>query len=156
MCHTDSRWILCRLSLCEACRGIEPMEKKMNKKEKTITKKTPSTSSSKRKSCAKSSGIKKDYLPSKNVCKVTFRLPGCAASGARSVHIVGEFNNWAIHTNPMKRLKNGDYAIALELEPGREYQFRYLIDESIWENDHQADRYIKSPYGDCDNSVVVV
>jgi 1,4-alpha-glucan branching enzyme len=132
------------------------MEKKMNKKETTSTKKTSSSNSSKTKLYGKSSGIKKDYCASKNVCKVTFRLPGCAASGAQSVHIVGEFNNWAIHANPMKRLKNDDYTIALELEPGREYQFRYLIDESIWENDHQADSYVKSPYGDCDNSVVAV
>ena len=128
----------------------------MDKKETTRTKKTSSSNSSKRKSCAKNSGIKKDHLESKNVCKVTFRLPGGAAPGAKSVHIVGEFNNWAIHASPMKRLKNGDYTIALELEPGREYQFRYLIDESIWENDHQADSYVKSPYGDCDNSVVAV
>jgi 1,4-alpha-glucan branching enzyme len=132
------------------------MEEKMNKKEKTITKKVPSTSSSKKGSLTKNSGIKKDYLKSKNVCRVTFRLPGQAASEAKSVHIVGEFNNWAIHANPMKRLKTGDYSISLELEPGREYQFRYLIDESIWENDHQADRYIKSPFGDFDNSVVVL
>jgi 1,4-alpha-glucan branching enzyme len=132
------------------------MEKKMKKKETASTKKTSSSSSSKTKSCEKSSGIKKDYLASKNACKVTFRLPGQAAPGAQSVHIVGEFYNWAIHASPMKRLKNGDYTIALELEAGREYQFRYLIDETLWENDHQADRYVKSPYGDCDNSVVAV
>jgi 1,4-alpha-glucan branching enzyme len=135
---------------------LEPMEEKMNKKEKTIAKKTPSTSSSGKRASTKSSGIKKEYLKSKNVCKVTFKLPGQAASDAKSVHIVGEFNNWAIHATPMKRLKNGDYTIALELETGREYQFRYLIDEASWENDHQADRYIKSPFGDCDNSVVAV
>jgi len=87
---------------------------------------------------------------------VTFRLPGSAVPGAQQVHIVGEFNEWSRHANPMKRLKNGDYTIALELEPGREYQFRYLIDGATWENDHNADRYIQSPFGDCDNSVVAV
>ena len=56
----------------------------------------------------------------------------------------------------MKKLKNGNYAVTLELKPGREYQFRYLIDESKWENDWNADKYVKSPYGDSDNSVVVV
>ena len=128
----------------------------MQKKEKAITDKTSLTNTSKTKSYTKSNGIKKEYLKTKNVCKVAFRLPGSAALAAKSVHVVGEFNNWAIHANPMKKLKCGDYTITLELEPGREYQFRYLIDESMWENDHHADRYVKSPYGDCDNSVVVV
>ena len=101
-------------------------------------------------------GLKKEYLKSRNVCKVTFRLPSIAAVDAKHVHIVGDFNNWNIHDNPMKRLKNGDYTITLELEPGWEYQFKYFIDELKWENDWNADKYVKSPYGDSDNSVVIV
>ncbi len=90
-----------------------------------------------------------------NVCRVTFRLPETAAPDARSVCIVGDFNDWNIHANPMKRLENVDYIIKLDLETGREYQFRYLIDELKWENDWNADKYVKSSYGDCDNSVVL-
>jgi hypothetical protein len=56
----------------------------------------------------------------------------------------------------MKRLKSGDFTICLELEPGRRYQYRYLIDDSRWENDWQADSYVASPYGDSENSVVIV
>ncbi len=56
----------------------------------------------------------------------------------------------------MKKLKRGDYTIKLDLEPEREYQFRYLIDELKWENDWKADKYVKNPYGDSDNSVVIV
>ena len=103
-----------------------------------------------------SAGIKKEYLKSRKVCKVTFRLPKVAATDAKSVCIVGDFNNWNIRTNPMKKLKNGNYTITLELEAGREYQFRYLIDECKWENDWNADKYVRSPYGDSDNSVIVV
>ena len=55
----------------------------------------------------------------------------------------------------MKKLKKGEYTIKLDLEPGREYQFRYLIDELKWENDWNADKYVQSPYGDSDNSVVM-
>ncbi len=101
-------------------------------------------------------GIKKEYLKSGGVCKVTFRLPKIAATNAKTVCIVGEFNNWNIYANPMKKLKSGEFTITLELEPGREYQFRYLIDEHTWENDWSADKYVKGPYGDSDNSVVVV
>jgi 1,4-alpha-glucan branching enzyme len=100
-------------------------------------------------------GIKKQYLKSRKACKVTFRLPRIAAPGAKAVCIVGDFNGWSIYADPMKKLKSGDFTITLELEPGREYQFRYLIDEQRWENDWNADRYEKSPYG-TDNSVVIV
>jgi hypothetical protein len=104
----------------------------------------------------RTAGIKKEYLEGGKLCKVTFRLPSIAAPSAKSVCIVGDFNNWNIHGNRMKKLKNGDYCITLNLVPGREYQFRYFIDESKWENDWNADKYVKSPWGDSDNSVVVV
>ncbi len=90
------------------------------------------------------------------MCNVTFRLPKEAAQGAKNVTLVGDFNNWNIHANPMKKLKSGDYTITLDLEKGGQYQFRYLIDEITWENDWNADKYVKSPYGDVDNSVVII
>jgi 1,4-alpha-glucan branching enzyme len=107
------------------------------------------------KSTKASVGVKKEYLKGVNVCRVTFRLPKAAAPDAKSVHIVGDFNNWNISANPMKMLENGDYITKLDLETGKEYQFRYLIDESIWENDWNADKYVKSIYGDHDNSVII-
>ena len=100
--------------------------------------------------------IKKQYLKSKPVCKVTFRLPEDAAGSAKSANIVGEFNEWNIYATPMKRLKNGSFVLTLDLEPNREYQFRYLLDDEIWENDGEADKYVPNPYGDSENSVVVV
>ncbi len=101
-------------------------------------------------------GTRKEYLESKNVCRVTFILPEVAAPDARSVCVVGDFNDWNIEANRMKRQENGDYSITLDLKPKREYQFRYLINGSRWENDWSADKYVKSPYGDSDNSVIVV
>lgn len=101
------------------------------------------------------SGIKKQYLKTLPVCKVTFRLPGEAAHDARHVSIVGDFNNWNEHGIPLKRLKNGEFKVTLELPCSNEYRFRYLIDGTHWENDWCADKYIPNPYG-CDDSVVVV
>jgi CheY-like chemotaxis protein len=100
--------------------------------------------------------VEKKFLETKKASRITFRLPKVAAPDAKSVCIVGDFNNWDIHANPMKKQENKDYVILLDLEQGREYQFRYLIDESKWENDWKADKYVKSPYGDSDNSVVIV
>lgn len=101
-------------------------------------------------------GMKKTYLKTKNACNVTFKLPKPAAPGATRVALVGDFNNWDVNAHPMKRLRNGDFTVTVQLEPGREYAFRYLIDDVRWENDWDADKYVKSPYGDSDNSVVVL
>jgi 1,4-alpha-glucan branching enzyme len=119
------------------------------KKSRTTTKRTI-----REKTTSTSGGIKKEHFKTKNICRVTFRLPKIATPKAKNVCIVGDFNNWNIRANPMKKLKNGDYTIKLDLEPGREYQFRYFIDESRWENDWNADKYVRSLYGDSDNSVV--
>ena len=100
-------------------------------------------------------GIKKEFLKTKKACRVTFRLPRSAAPDAKSVCIVGDFNKWDIHANPMEKQENGDYIAVFGLESGREYQFRYLIDESRWENDWNADKYVSSPYGDSENSVII-
>ncbi len=100
--------------------------------------------------------LKKQYLKSRNGCKVTFRLPKNAAPDAKTVHIVGEFNGWSTVKTPMRRLKNGEFTVVIELVPGRSYQFRYLIDQNRWENDWKADEYVKSDFGDCENSVVAV
>jgi hypothetical protein len=128
-------------------------------REKT-TKKTAAEKTAVRRSVSKESpvsmGIEKKYLKRRNVCKVTFRLSKTAAPDAKSVCIVGDFNDWNIHANRMKKQKNGGYTIKLELQPGKEYQFRYLIDGFRWENDWNADRYVRSPYGGSDNSVIMV
>ncbi len=50
--------------------------------------------------------------------------------------------------------KDRNWKITVDLEPGREYQFRYLVDGQRWFNDPQADKYIPNPYGD-QNAVVV-
>ncbi len=122
---------------------------------KLTTKRTIRKEATSEKSTTTSGGIKKEYFKTKNICRVTFRLPKIAASDAKSVCLVGDFNNWNIYASPMKKLKNGDYTIKLDLEPGKEYQYRYFIDESKWENDWNADKYVKSLYGDSDNSVVM-
>ena len=101
-------------------------------------------------------GIKKQYLKTKRMCKVTFILPNTIAGNADSVCIVGDFNNWNNTANPMKKNKIKGFTATLELEPDREYQFRYLINGSKWENDPNADKYVQSPFEDSENSVVSI
>jgi 1,4-alpha-glucan branching enzyme len=98
----------------------------------------------------------KKYIRTKPVCKVTFHLPKEAAKGARTATIVGDFNGWDYTATPMKRDRSGGFKVTLELEKDKEYQFRYLLDGAIWENDSEADRYVMAGIGDAENSVIVV
>ena len=100
--------------------------------------------------------IRKQYLKSRPLCKATFRIPEEMGTSAKTAHIVGEFNDWKFFATPMKKLKSGAFAATLELEPGREYQFRYLLDKEIWENESDADKSVPTGYGDSDNSVIII
>ena len=100
--------------------------------------------------------LKKRFLKTRPICKVTFRISRKAAGDAEMVNLVGDFNNWSVTQTPMNRLKSGEFTLTLDLEIDEEYQFRYLIDGSRWENDWAADKYVPSPFPGSDNSVVVV
>lgn len=100
--------------------------------------------------------MKKRFLKTKPVCKVTFELPREAVNGAREVALVGDFNDWCGQKALMKQRKDGGFCITIDLPANREYQFKYLIDGSRWENDWSADKYRPNSLGDCENSVVVV
>ena len=135
-------------------------EKTQLQARRTLAKKSASNNGAKklasREVTVRKAGIRKEYLESENVCRVTFMLPKMAAPDAESICVVGDFNDWNTEANRIKKKKNGDYAITLDLKTKREYQFRYLINGFRWENDWNADKYVKSPYGDSDNSVIVV
>jgi len=96
--------------------------------------------------------LKKQYLK-RGTVKVDFVLPAAVAADAESAYLVGDFNNWDEGATPMKKLKNGTFKVTLDLEPGREYRFRYLVNGNQWHNDWDADRYEANPFSG-DNSVV--
>ena len=100
--------------------------------------------------------IKKQYLKSKPICKVTFKIEPSAGNDAKEAWLVGDFNDWSTSATPMKRLKNGGFTTTLDLEKGREYQFRYRLGEHQWANEEEADRQAPSPYEDSRNSVIDV
>ncbi|MBU0491368.1 MAG: isoamylase early set domain-containing protein [Chloroflexi bacterium] len=97
--------------------------------------------------------ITKTFVPNSTRVRVTFEVP--SSIWAETIHLVGDFNDWDQRAHPLKKSRNGDAAwrVTLDLEPGRAYQFRYLVDGREWHNDWQADAYVPNPFGG-DNSVV--
>jgi 1,4-alpha-glucan branching enzyme len=93
--------------------------------------------------------LKKRRFAKDNVVKVTFTLPADVAHD--SVRVVGEFNGWEGTT--LEKQKDGSWKATVELEPGREYEFRYWLDNARWMNDPTADGYVSNPFG-AENSVV--
>lgn len=86
------------------------------------------------------------------MCKVTFKIPEHVGNGATMAHVVGAFNDWSTSATPMKRLKNGAFSTTVELEKGRSYQFRYLLGGTRWENDPDADDFLRTPFGNSYNA----
>jgi len=100
--------------------------------------------------------IKKDYSKNRKSCTVSFIVTPEAAKGVGGITIVGDFNNWDRSADPLIRGADGSWKAVLVLDAGREYQFRYLFDALRWENEWNADKYLPTPYGDSENSVVFV
>ncbi len=95
--------------------------------------------------------LKKRFFKTKDTCKVTFELPKDIA--AKSVALAGDFNGWNAQVTPLKKVK-GAWRVTLELQTGREYQYRYFVNDAEWHNDWLADKYVSNNV-DGDNSVVV-
>jgi 1,4-alpha-glucan branching enzyme len=101
--------------------------------------------------------LKKQYVKSRKVAKITFELGEDdipETIEVQEVHLVGDFNNWERTATPMGRSKDGGFRTTVELAPGREYLFRYLVNGQHWLNDPQADGYVPSGLGE-DNCVVL-
>ncbi len=97
--------------------------------------------------------IEKKFLKAKPVCKVKFTLEGEQYNDISSIVLVGDFNEWKIGETPLKKAKTGPWSVTLDLESGKNYEFRYLIDGTNWENDPEADGLQDSGLGS-ENSVL--
>ncbi|MBN1426941.1 MAG: isoamylase early set domain-containing protein [Anaerolineae bacterium] len=96
--------------------------------------------------------LQKRYLSQGKICEVTFILP--PSINAKSAVLVGDFNNWNKTSAPMTSAEGGTWQAKVNLNIGREYQFRYFVNGSEWHNDWEADKYVMNPYGG-ENSVVI-
>jgi len=91
-----------------------------------------------------------------------FRKPGGRANvtftldprvDAQTAAVCGEWNDWSPSADVMRRDADGGFSVTVELEAGRAYRFRYLLDGVRWDNDWAADAYLPNSFGG-DDSVV--
>ncbi len=98
--------------------------------------------------------IEKHYVrrSDRQTVQVRFSLPDSV--WADTIYLVGDFNDWNRTEVPLRRARQGEWFITVELDIGHAYQFRYLCDNHHWMNDSHADAYVPNPHGS-DNFVVV-
>jgi len=94
--------------------------------------------------------VKKQFLKSKPICKVTFTVP---AKEAKRVAVLGTFNQWDTKAAQLRKLKNGTFKGTIDLPTEQQYQFRYLVD-SEYKNDEQADAFVWNDYAGAENGVL--
>lgn len=103
--------------------------------------------------------VKKQFLKSKPVVKVTFEVSKQAAGEAQQVFLLCESNDW--QRTPLKQLKDGRFKVTVDLPTDDKDDFEYrfckvMADGSeVFDNDWEAEIYRPGPFGS-DNSVVTV
>jgi hypothetical protein len=74
--------------------------------------------------------------------KITFLLPAEIVADASGGLLLGEFNNWNKEQGfSLKKSKDGSMKAIVELETGKSYEYRYLLDGGRWVNDQNASAY---------------
>lgn len=84
--------------------------------------------------------LKRTFLIEKQKCEVKFSVSGTDSSGIKSVSLAGDFNDWNVNKNPLKRNADGSFSCTLELQLYKRYEFKYFID-SEWVTPENADDY---------------
>ncbi|MCL9774164.1 isoamylase early set domain-containing protein [Vibrio methylphosphonaticus] len=93
--------------------------------------------------------INKRFFKTKDEVEVTFELDG---ANVDSVVLMAEFHDWQpIQMKKVAKTKSFKYRTRLPKDA--EYQFRYLVNETEWVNDAEADHYVPNGFG-ADNGIV--
>jgi len=100
--------------------------------------------------------IRKTYIRRKDICRVEFTVPSKVGKTAEVIQVLGDFNRWSYCTPPMKKTKDGRHVSVQELPLNKTYQFRYLVNGSVWMNDKEADQLIPSNEKQLFNSLIIL
>ena len=90
--------------------------------------------------------IKKQFVKSRNTTKVTFELGSDVE--AEAVHLIADYNSWS--PVAFEQLKSGKWKLTQEVEPGQNYEFRYVLEQDgnyEFINDPEADYTVPNDQG---------
>ncbi|MGF1720698.1 isoamylase early set domain-containing protein [Vibrio kyushuensis] len=86
----------------------------------------------------------KKYFKTKNEVEITFQWPKEDVE-TKSVAVCGDFNQW--QSTPMKLNRQKVFTTKIRLPKESNFEFRYLVNDTQWENDPAADGYVSNSYG---------
>jgi 1,4-alpha-glucan branching enzyme len=96
--------------------------------------------------------VKKQFVKTKPVCKVTFSVE---AKEAITASVVGDFNNWNQQEGALSKLKNGSFKGAFDIPKEASYEFKYLID-GAYVNEIESDSFKWNEFAGSENGVLDV
>ncbi|MGE5520403.1 MAG: isoamylase early set domain-containing protein [Candidatus Dadabacteria bacterium] len=95
--------------------------------------------------------IQKTYYKTKDYCKVKFTVKPEAAETVAIHGLNGDWNNSVI----MSKKKDGSFTCDVSLPRDTQHEFKYLVNQTEWVNEPEADKELPNPFGNS-NSVIVL
>jgi hypothetical protein len=95
--------------------------------------------------------VQKTYYKTKDYCKVKFSFN---AENAETIEILGLNSDWE-NSIVMSKKKDGSFSADVNLPKESKHEFKYLVNETEWLNEPDADAEAPNVYGGA-NSVIVL
>lgn len=95
--------------------------------------------------------VQKTYYKTKDYCKVKFSFK---VENAETVEILGLNSDWQ-RSIIMSRKKDGTFSADVNLPKETRHEFKYLVNETEWLNEPEADAEQPNEFGGS-NSVIVL
>ena len=95
--------------------------------------------------------VQKTYFKTKDYCKVKFTF---TVENAETVEILGLNSDWQ-NAVVMSRKKDGSFSIDVPLPKNTQHEFKYLVNDTEWINDPEADAEVPNVFGG-NNSVIIL
>ena len=94
--------------------------------------------------------LTKKFFKTKDEAEIVFDF---SRDDVESVSLFAEFNDWQPIEMKFSK-KFNSFRTKVRLPKGESFQFRYLLNDSEWENDYKADNYLPNNFGS-ENSVLL-
>lgn len=95
--------------------------------------------------------VQKTYYKTKDYCKVKFSFK---TDEAETIAILGLNHDWT-RSIIMSKKKDGSFSADVNLPKDSTHEFKYLVNETLWLNEPEADKEVPNEFGGS-NSVIIV